>query len=396
MPAIAEELEFAILEPSRFPKQTKLSGRSAFYDTINSGPSYITPENRQKPIKFTGALQDKYGKFATDSTPLLGTEYSSEVQISDLLKEDDDSILKDLAATISRRGVVTFRNQTLTVGEQKRFVQLLGKLSGKPETSGLHIHPTAPAGGVIDKDTKLIDPEVSIVASRLKRNFKFIDSNATRHSEYWHSDITFEPVPSDYTALKITELPPTGGDTLFANGYALLEKFSPSLREYLETLTATYSQDKFRQYGQSNDFELYSEARGAPENYGDELIAKHPIVRTNPVTGWKSLFAVGHHFSSINEVSPIESALIKQYILDTLVASHDIQVRFKWNLNDLAIWDNRSVYHSATSDYDVRSYERTGVRTVGIGERPYLDPKSTLQGDEVLAELRASTEKLEV
>lgn len=395
MPAVAEELEFAIFDPSKFPKQTKRSGRSEFYDKITSGPSYIAPENRKAPIKLSGTLQDKYGKYATDSTPLLGTEYSAEVQISDLLKEDDESVLRDLAATISRRGVVFFRNQNLTTTEQKRFVHILGQLSGKPATSGLHIHPSAPAGGVLDKETKLIDPEVSFIASRIGKEYKFRDPNATRHSESWHSDITFEPVPSDYTSLKLTELPITGGDTLWANGYALLEKFSPSFRAYLETLTGTYSQDMFNKLSDLKNFDLYSETRGAPENYGDELIAKHPIVRTNPVTGWKSLFAVGHHFTAINEVSPIESALIKKFILDTLVASHDIQVRFKWNINDLAIWDNRSAYHAATFDF-IGISERTGVRTVGIGERPYLDPKSTLQGEEVVAELSAAAEKLSV
>lgn len=395
MPAVAEELEFAIFEPSRFPKHTKQSGKSPYYDTTTSGPSYIAPENRKGPIKLTGALKEKYGKFATDSTPLLGTEFSTEVQVSDLLKDNNEAVLRDLAATISRRGVVFFRNQNLTVAEQKKFVHILGHLSGKPETSGLHIHPTAPAAGVIDKETNLIDPEVSFIASRVGKAYKFNNTSSYRQSDFWHSDITFEPVPSDYTSLKLTELPATGGDTLWANGYALLEKFSPSFRAYLETLTGTYSQDIFDKLGKAKNFQLFSETRGAPENFGDELIAKHPIVRTNPVTGWKSLFAVGQHFTSIDGVSPIESDLIKKFILDTLVASHDIQVRFKWNLNDFAIWDNRSAYHAATADY-LEFSERTGVRTVGIGERPYFDPKSTLQSEEVLAEILAATEKLSV
>lgn len=394
MPAV-EQLEFAIFNQDKFPKQLNpQSGPSPYFDKTTSGPSYIAPEDRTPAPKLSGALEAKYGQYGQDSTPLLGREYSSDVQIRELLQ--DPAALRDLAITISQRGVVFFRNQDLTLDEQKRFVDTLGQLGNKPKTSGIHIHPIAPAGGVIDKETGLIDPEVSFIASRIGKEYiKDRTPTSSRSSEGWHSDITFEPVPSDYTSLKLTELPPTGGDTLWANGYALLEKFSPSFRAYLETLTGTYSQDLFHKLGDSKNFALYSQTRGAPENVGDQLIAQHPIVRTNPVTGWKSLFAVGHHFTRINEVSALESALIKQFILDTLVASHDIQVRFKWSQNDLAIWDNRSTYHSATFDY-LGIAERTGVRTVGIGERPYLDAESKLQSEAVYEELKASVDKLAV
>lgn len=111
-------------------------------------------------------------------------------------------------------------------------------------------------------------------------------------AEGWHSDITFEPVPADYSSLRIFEQPPSGGDTLWANGYALYEKLSPSLRGYFDTLTGTYSQPLFKRAA-VDKFQIYSEARGAPENTGDDSIAVHPIIRTNPVTGWKAFFGIG-------------------------------------------------------------------------------------------------------
>ena len=396
MPSL-DDVEFAVFDETKFPKQTKpQTGPSPYAEKSKEGPSYIAPEARAKPLKLSGALDSKYGKYASDSTPLLGTEFSSVVQISDLLKDED--ALRDLAVTISRRGVVFFRNQNLSVLEQKQFVDQLGKLSGKPKTSGLHIHPVAPAGGVISKETGLIDPEVSFITSRIGKHYQELkkEPNATRSSEGWHSDITFEPVPSDYTSLKLSELPATGGDTLWANGYALFEKFSPSFRAYLETLTGTYSQEMFQRLSEDKAFALYSQQRGAPENIGNELTAKHPIVRTNPITGWKSLFAVGHHFTGINEVSPIESAALKRFIQETLIHSHDIHVRFKWNKNDLAVWDNRSTYHTATFDYLGLGSERTGIRTVGIAERPYFDPESKLQSEEVIEELKEAAEKLAI
>lgn len=385
MPAV-EKVELARFDPSKVQKHEQIKGISPFANKLTEGPSYIKPENRQAPLKVSGALDNQYGKFRTDSTPLLGTEYSEDVRLKDVLNNPDQ--IRDLAIIITQRGVAFFRNQDdLTVEEQKQLIHQLGLESGKPKTSKLHKHPTSPAGGVVHGDSEFIDPEVSFISSRLYKEYdesvqRRVQLNG-RAGDGWHSDITFEPVPADFTSLKIIELPENGvgGDTVWANGYALLEKFSPSFRQFLESLTGTYTQRQFDGFGNKKEFELYTQARGAPENVGNVFSAVHPIVRTNPVTGWKTLSALGVNFGSFNEVSPIESELLKKFIQDTLVNSHDIQVRFKWNKNDIAVWDNRSTYHSAT--YDLGQSEREGLRTVGIAERPYLDPNSKYQSEDL-------------
>lgn len=144
-------------------------------------------------------------------------------------------------------------------------------------------------------------------------------------------------------------------------------------------MTATYAQPKFNEAATRNGFKIYSEPRGAPENVGEELVAVHPVVRTNPVTGWKSNFAVGHHVQHINGLAEGESKALLDWFVRLVVDNHDLQVRHRWlNANDLAIWDNRSVYHAATPDYfDQGLGERTGQRAVSLGERPYFDLKST-------------------
>ena len=109
---------------------------------------------------------------------------------------------------------------------------------------------------------------------------------------------------------------------------------------------------------------------------GEKLEAIHPVIRTNPVTGWKSVFAVGHHVQKINELAPIESSHLLEWFTKLITENHDLQVRHRWqNANDVAIWDNRSVYHAATPDYEGLG-ERLGHRAVGLGERPYFDPNS--------------------
>lgn len=152
------------------------------------------------------------------------------------------------------------------------------------------------------------------------------------------------------------------------------------MQKFLESLTATYAQPRFNQTAEKNGFKIFSEPRGAPENVGEVLEAIHPVVRTNPVTGWKSIFAVGHHVQHINDLAEGESKALLDWFLRLVVDNHDLQVRHRWqNPNDLAIWDNRSVYHAATPDYLDKAElgERTGQRAVSLGERPYLDPQST-------------------
>lgn len=121
--------------------------------------------------------------------------------------------------------------------------------------------------------------------------------------------------------------------------------------------------------------ELIDTDRGAPENTGTDFQASHPVVRTNPVTGWKSLFGAAHQVEAgwIDGVTPRESDIIKAYFLQLIAENHDLQVRFRWGKDDVAIWDNRSVYHTATNDYAGR---RQGNRVVSLGEKPFYDPNS--------------------
>lgn len=100
-------------------------------------------------------------------------------------------------------------------------------------------------------------------------------------------------MPADYTSLKLVQLPKTGGDTLWASGYEIYDRISEPLQKFLETLTARFSGDGFhRVVAENPEVTIYEGPRGSPDNVGSELYADHPVVRTNPVSGWKSIFAV--------------------------------------------------------------------------------------------------------
>lgn len=114
---------------------------------------------------------------------------------------------------VSQRGVVFFRAQDgLTNELQKKLILKLGELTGRPATSGLHIHPILNSERELGGD----DPEISTISSI--QNKKFYSKVAPdslsakkQSSAQWHSDIAFEPVPADYTSLRLVELPSTGG-----------------------------------------------------------------------------------------------------------------------------------------------------------------------------------------
>ncbi|MCJ1380108.1 hypothetical protein MMC17_003211 [Xylographa soralifera] len=327
------------------------------------------------PLVLSGIL-DQFKSF--DVTPVIGKEFPNANLADWLRAPNSDELLRDLAITVSQRGVVFFRSQdSLDDSLQKELAQRLGELSGKPDSSSLHIHPIVNS----NREHGGSDNEISVISSvQFKKMYKgsFLDASEKKQSgkEGWHSDITFEQVPSDYAILRLVELPGTGGDTLWASGYELYDRLSTPYQKFLESLTGTYAQPKFNEVAKDGGFSMFAGARGSPDNIGDKLEAIHPVIRTNPVTGWKSVFAVGQHVQNINDVTPLESKALLEWFVRLIVENHDLQVRHRWqSANDVAIWDNRSVYHAATPDYEGLG-ERLGHRAVSIGERPYLDPAS--------------------
>ncbi|KAF3479442.1 alpha-ketoglutarate-dependent taurine dioxygenase [Arthroderma uncinatum] len=318
----------------------------------------------------TGAL-DQYER--EDVTPIIGTEFP-KAKLTDWIKAPNaDELLRDLAILISERGVVFFRAQDgLSNTDQKELMQRLGELTGKPPTSRLSIHPIFEQGDN--------DPEINTISAAQDNKLRSIDYSVSipkkQSSAHWHSDVAFEPVPAEYTTLRLTEVPKTGGDTLWASGYELYDRISKPYQRFLETLTATCAQPGYNKVAATGKFKLFDGQRGAPENVGSNFSSIHPVVRTNPVTGWKSIYSAGFHVQKINGVTESESKALLDWFLRLINENNDLQVRFKWrNANDMAIWDNRCVFHTATFDLEGRE-DRYGVRAVGVGEKPYFDANS--------------------
>ncbi|ORY86712.1 putative TfdA family taurine dioxygenase [Leucosporidium creatinivorum] len=322
----------------------------------------------QQPLQPSGILdQATYPRQRL--TPAIGIQFESGLQFKELLDMEDKvkqaALFKDLAHEISLHGVGFFPAQDLEADDLARIALLLGEAAGKPTDSVLHIHPTQELG-----ENGLPVGQITNVADKDGRQISFADERSTFASAGWHTDISFEPRPANYSLLRMHTLPSTGGDTLFSSAYAHYDALSPAMQSFLSTLTATHHAEMFREQSRRHGFKLRTDPRGSPHNVGDVFRTSHPVIRTNPTTGLQGLFVNQCFTSRIDQLNWDESDALLKYLFTLQAQTHDAQVRYRWGINDLAIWDNRSTNHSATFDY---SALRKGDRAVCCGEQPYYD-----------------------
>lgn len=140
------------------------------------------------------------------------------------------------------------------------------------------------------------------------------------------------------------------------------DRLSPPYQAFLESLTATCAQPVFESATKAGGYEITS-PRGSPLNFGMNFAPVHPVIRTHPVTGWKSLFAgVGLHVSRINDVYAYEDQMIRDYVLRLITRNHDCIARMHWTKQACAIWSNACTLHAAT----VCSLSRLRYACLGI------------------------------
>ncbi|KAI1796931.1 TauD-domain-containing protein [Ganoderma leucocontextum] len=271
----------------------------------------------------------------THITPVIGTELLG-IDLRQLSNSQKD----ELALLIAERGVVFFRDQELSIHEQLELARYFGPL---------HKHATTP----MPREPGL--EEVHVVYTDGSRR---PDTSAFSKIDLWHSDVSYELQPPSTTSLKLITTPPYGGDTLWSSGYALYSSLSPGFQKYLEGLSAVHSG-----VAQADG------ARAAGQTVRREPIETvHPVVRVHPVTGWKSVYVNPGFTRRIVGVPKAESDAILSLLFHQIAENPDFQVRYRWEPNSIAIWDNRVVTHSAT--YDFFPHPRHALRATPHGERP--------------------------
>ncbi|HEY1925943.1 MAG TPA: TauD/TfdA family dioxygenase [Caulobacteraceae bacterium] len=234
--------------------------------------------------------------------------------------------------------VLFFRDQDITTEQHLDFARNFGPLE---------VHPFAPS--------KPGYPEVlAITHNRESRG----------RENTWHSDVTWRLEPSLGSILRAIEVPPVGGDTLFADMYAAYEGLSDEVKAEIDGAVAVHDFTHFRKglrrQGKSEaEIEAFNSAYPMPH---------HPVVRTHPETGRKALYVNAAFTTEIEGMEKSRSdALLRRLYAQAAIPEY--QCRFRWEVNSIAFWDNRASQHYAASDYwpAVRRMERVTI----IGDRPY-------------------------
>ncbi|MES1156555.1 MAG: TauD/TfdA family dioxygenase [Alphaproteobacteria bacterium] len=278
--------------------------------------------------------------------PVLGAEISG-VDLRDRLTSAEVAALR--AALLAHK-VLFFRDQDISHDDHVRFGRYFGDLEGHPVTAHVPGHP-------------------EILSINAHEGLKLSEQNLAfeRAANKWHADVTFREKPSFGGVLRARQLPPSGGDTLFADTAAIYRDLPDAIKTQIETLDAEH--DILHSFGVRVSEEKRAQLRR-------ELPAQiHPVVRTHPETGERHLF-VNHGFTTrIVGIDESESRRLLSYLIDR-VKIPEYQVRFRWSPNAIAFWDNRATQHYAVLDYwpQARIVERVTI----TGNKPFRGPLAAL------------------
>lgn len=181
----------------------------------------------------------------------------------------------------------------------------------------------------------------------------------------WHSDVTYLPAPALGSILYALEVPPAGGDTMFASQYLAWETLSDGMKDMLEGLRAIHSSDIFTNKARRD---AVNATRTTKLNEVDETIeSSHPVVRTHPETGRKCLFVNGAFTRRIDGWTAEESRPLLDFLYRQ-ASRPEFTCRFRWEEGSIAFWDNRCTQHYALNDY--QGHRRSMHRVTLEGDRP--------------------------
>ena len=267
-------------------------------------------------------------------TPLTGA-MGAELRGVDLSQNMDDDTFGSIHKALLDHGVVFFRDQVITPAQQLAFARRWGEI---------HYHPHMPC-----------IPDHQGIIEIVKK-----EDDTVVFGEDWHTDQMFTPTPARVTMLYAKQVPPVGGDTLFANLHLAYDTLSDGMKALIADLRtiSIYDKQKTRPAAMKVS---------APDQEAEA--AEHPLVREHPETGRKALYlchsGITRHITGMTDE---ESRPILSYLLQH-ATKPDFTCRFRWAVGSMAIWDNRRALHYPVNDYN--GYRRVMHRITVKGERTH-------------------------
>jgi taurine dioxygenase len=275
-------------------------------------------------------------------TCALGAELKG-VNLGDASR--DDALFAEIKALLLEHKVLFLREQAITDAEHAAFARRFAPLEDHPLTTSVAGEP-----GII-------------------HIYKTPDSPPERYENSWHTDASWREMPPMGAVLRCVECPPVGGDTMWANMELAYERLPDHVKEDIADLRARHSMEATFMAARPIEERLAMKAR-----FPDP---EHPVVRTHPETGRKSLFVSAFitHFTNYHtakrvrygqDMHPGASNLLQYLISQAFIPEY--QMRWRWTPNSVAIWDNRCTQHYAVQDFwpATRHLERAGI----VGDRP--------------------------
>ena len=266
----------------------------------------------------------------------------AEIENVDLSAPLPDAVFARIARAFLDHKLLVFRGQELSSGQIQAFAERFGPIE---------VHTVRrPDGSVLDG----VHAVTNLDAEGKPSQKPHINANY-----FWHSDKSHYPAPALLSMLYPVELPPDGGETEFANMAMAYADLPPDMKQRIEGLKV------------ENDFE-YAMTNVGKVLTEDERRATppvvHPVVRTHPETGVRSLFVGMYSRAIVGMPKAQGQALIKE-LLD-FATQPRFTFRHRWQLGDLVIWDNRCLNHRAVMNYEITQYRRVLLRCVVRGTVP--------------------------
>jgi len=284
-----------------------------------------------------------------DISPLSAT-IGAEIRGVDLKQPLSEQTVADIRAALLRFGVIFFPAQHLDPAQHLAFAGHFGE----PTPA----HPVIPG---IDGFPEVF--EIDYTKSRQLRE-AYGDVVDRYDGLSWHTDVTFVERPPLGSILNAVVIPPAGGDTMWTDQRAAYDELSEPVKQLVDGLTAVH--DGRRAFGR-----LLEQRDGGGAWEGEKVLTlepvEHPVVRTHPETGRKSLFVNPGFTSHIKDVSPAESDAILGFLYEHSTNPKFV-VRYHWRPGDLGFWDNRVTQHSVVGDFGEQ--HRVIQRVTLRGDRP--------------------------
>lgn len=254
----------------------------------------------------------------------------------DLSANLSDEIIRDIRSALVQYKVIFFRGQNLDAKGQVAFARRFGEVTTA--------HPTVPS---LPDHPAVLDLDYGRTAARANN---------------WHTDVTFVDRPPLGSVLRAIDIPPAGGDTIWANTVTAYQDLPDHLRNLADHLWAVHSNAyDYAEAAVSLSEELKAYRKVFTSTVYETL---HPVVRVHPESSERGLF-IGGFVRQIRGLSTTESDDLLR-LLQSYVIRPENTVRWRWKVGDVAFWDNRATQHYAIYDY---------------GDQPRRVQRVTIAGD---------------